>query len=158
MSRSSRPSRVGSTPGRSRAIRIALIAWWLAAGCGALAWIGLNSDHDFGIRAGTWLLGFAALGAVTGCGAGIGSLLADRGRILAGAVVLMAEPVVAVGFLTVMLTSTVYRRLDPLVAAWGITSALLLVVASLVILAPGEDIGLAGRPKDRSGRGVRSSR
>lgn len=126
---------------RSRPALIALIGWWAAVVLAVAGWQVLNASLAAGERIGLqqlgiWLIGFAALGSVVGWGASIGSVLRDSGRIRAGAVCLLAMPVLGVLMGWIAATSTVLNPNDPLVALWLIVSGLLLVVATLLILLP----------------------
>lgn len=141
MTTQGRPAPAGRMRFRSRPALIALIGWWAAVVLAVAGWQVLNASLAAGERIGLqqlgiWLIGFAALGSVVGWGASIGSVLRDSGRIRAGAVCLLAMPVLGVLMGWIAATSTVLNPNDPLVALWLIVSGLLLVVATLLILLP----------------------
>lgn len=125
---------------RSRPALLALIGWWSAAVLAAVAWWLLDASltWDTGRRAqqaGIWLVGFAALGSVVGWGAGIGSLVRDRGRIRVGAICLLVIPVLGLvmGWLDLVDGD---QPQDPIVPLWLVLSGLLLLAATLLILLP----------------------
>lgn len=126
---------------RSRPALIAVVAWWLAAALGLIGWFRLDAamsapEPGRAAQLGIWLLGFAALAAVAGWGATIGSILRDTGRVRAGAVCLTLLPVIAVVVGWVGTRSTVLSPTDPLAAIWLLSSFLLLGVGTLLILLP----------------------
>ncbi len=123
---------------------IAVIAWWAAAVLGVVGWLLLDAAYADSGRSGRlaiWLLGFAALAAVLGWGATIGSLLRDRGRIRVGAACLLALPLVGIFFGWLATRSTVIAPTDPLAAWWLLGSFLLLGVGTLLIVLP-EHLGI----------------
>ena len=126
---------------RSRPALLALIGWWSAAVLAAVAWWLLDASltWDTGrraLQAGIWRVGCAALGSVVGWGAGIGSLVRDRGRIRVGAICLLVIPVLGLVMGWLATSSTVINRQDPIVPLWLVLSGLLLLAATLLILLP----------------------
>lgn len=127
-------------PGRSLAVRGAVCSWWLCAVCVVVAWIGLGAESG---RANLIGMISAGLGLVLGLAAtvaGVIALFRDRGRIRAGAIVLLLVAVSAAVFVGYLTNSTVYHSVDPGIALWVIISSALLILGTLLVIAPGSDI------------------
>lgn len=126
---------------RSRPAVIGLIGWWAAAILAVAGWQLLDASLATEGRhrlqqLGIWSIGFAALGSVVGWGASIGSVLRDTGRVRAGAICLLALPLLGIFLGRIAFASTILDPRDPLAAAWLVSSGLLLVIATLLIVLP----------------------
>lgn len=132
---------------RSKAVIVALAGWWFAAICALVAWVLFSREAETAVRVGTWMVGFAAVGTLAGWAGSVGSLLHDRGRIRAGGLSLMLIPFLGIIFSWWILRSTTISARDPIPALWVVLSAVVLIVATGLVVAPLDNPAPEGKPR-----------
>lgn len=126
---------------RSRAVVVSLSSWWTGS---LLILVGIWlighgwPGPSWALTTGTWLAGIGLLAVLIGWVASIGAVIHDVGRVRVGAWFLLANPIVSLLFGWRAISSTMIDPSLPLSGLWLVASGILLVVATLLIVAPAE--------------------